>query len=199
MSLSSDYRECISMSRQLGDQYYTPPTLADALMRRLIADGWVTPDCSVLEPSAGGGAFVTALQRHVSDDVIAIDIDAPDSICCDFLDWTMPADLVCGNPPFRDAERHVRHALGLRNHGGTVAFLLRLAFLEGKCRADFWNANPPSMVYVLRERPSFIRIGEDGTRVNTGTDSCAYGFFVWRADMPHGHRGSGLDFLSWKQ
>ncbi len=86
---------------------------------------------------------------------------------------------VVGNPPFKQALDHVEHALSLAFAmranptlpAGGVAMLLRLAFLEGEVRRRFWERYPVTDLHVMTRRPSF-----------TGgkTDSCAYGFFVWR-------------------
>ena len=40
------------------------------------------------------------------------------------------------NPPFRDAEAHVRHALSLLPRRGTLAVLLRMNWMAAKGRAD---------------------------------------------------------------
>lgn len=115
-------------------------------------------------------------------DLHAVDIAAPDPgmasafFQTDFLKFTVPSngryELVIGNPPFNDAEAHVRHAMSLAYPGGHVAFLLRLALLESAARIPFWEEFPARRVYVLSQRPSFTGNGK--------TDSCAYAFFVWR-------------------
>jgi trans-aconitate methyltransferase len=134
---------------------------------------------SVLEPSVGGGAFARAVaQRWPQALLEGVDIDPTvtgrhdvDSFeCCDFLAHYTQYDLIVGNPPFTHAESHVRQALSLAAPGGVVAFLLRLAFLEGQRRRALWDAFPPAEVHVLSRRPSFT---------GGGTDSAAYGFFVW--------------------
>ena len=90
---------------------------------------------------------------------------------------------IVGNPPYREAEAHIRHALGLARN---VAFLLRLGFLESSRRLPFWAEHPPSEVYVLAQRPSFTK---------GATDSTAYGWFVWR----DGRAGPTLlHILDWK-
>jgi hypothetical protein len=74
------------------------------------------------------------------------------------------------NPPYSQAKAFVQRAISeAAPNRGTVAALLRLAFMEGQARAEFhkWN---PSDVFVLKKRPSFA-----GGR----TDSCAYAWFVW--------------------
>lgn len=76
-----------------------------------------------------------------------------------------------------------------------VAFLLPLSFLESAERGvkskvhktPFWKEHPATCVYVLSERPSFT---------GKGTDSNAYGFFVWqnrRVKYP-----TRLEMISWR-
>lgn len=165
------------------DAYYTPPELAARLVGLLpIERGDV-----VLEPHAGGGAFVNALRarnRAAKDVVIcAADInpDAPgvqmegvgNMPGLDFLSNLLSPedgiDWVIGNPPYDNAAAHVKEALRLTRKG--VGFLLRLAFLESASREAFWKEHPPAYVYILSRRPTFTGDGR--------TDSCAYGFFVW--------------------
>lgn len=76
-------------------------------------------------------------------------------------------DVAIGNPPFRYALECIEAA---RRVARITAMLLRLDFLESDERAEFLRAWTPD-VYVLPDRPSFT--GE-------GTDSTAYGWFVWR-------------------
>jgi len=159
------------------DRYYTPKPLARALTALLD----VKRGDRVLEPSAGGGAFVEALAGRGCR-VTSLDVDpgAPalhmgeHAQVCDFLEYpgsSMGFAWVVGNPPYRDAGAHVRRALRLAPR---VAFLLRLAFLESAERLPLWRAYPARHVYVLARRPSFT---------SGGTDSAAYGFFVW--DLNH--------------
>lgn len=172
------------------DAYYTPDDLAEALVQRLPI-GWHDV---VLEPSVGGGAFARALKRGACRRVVGIDVDdqADGLLDCDlahvgdFLEQRFAGrvEWVVGNPPYRDAEAHVRRALEVTM--GSVAFLLRLGFLESSKRADLWACTPLRKVWVLQERPSFT---------GGGTDSAAYGFFWW--DLSH--RGPAeVDWLSWR-
>lgn len=168
------------------DAYYTPDAVAVAIVRGLrLLRGTV-----VLEPSAGGGAFVRALVEAGAI-VTTIDIDPAAAglgqghaaAVCDFLRYRRRHSWIVGNPPFNDAEAHVRHALSLADGG--VAFLLRLAFLESTKRAALWREHPPARVDVLSRRPSFT---------GGGTDSAAYAVFRWEA----GHTGPpALGWLDW--
>jgi hypothetical protein len=195
------------MARDKLDRYYTPQRLADVLVSRLLADGFVpsTGRISALEPSVGGGAFALAARsafgERASMHVMDVDPDAPglrlvrgggharDIVRVGDFGATIPTnrhDVVLGNPPYRQAELHVRKALSSLVDGGVLGMLLRLAFLEGKCRIPFWAEYPAAKLYALSERPSFT----DG-----GTDATAYGFFVWRRGY---HAKTLLEVLSWK-
>jgi len=169
-----------------GDAYYTPDDVAAACVRAIAPRLLVGDPPLIIEPSVGGGAFIRATNAIGLDDTYAIDINgdaaglglATAYSVGDFaaLNIELPAcrTWVIGNPPYNHAQRHVERAMSLampeRGESGGVAFLLRLAMLEGKGRASFWQAYPPTEVHVLTRRPSF-----------TGgkTDSCAYAFFVW--------------------
>jgi len=159
----------IAERREL-DAYYTPDELAAFLVGLLP----IEPTDTVMEPHAGGGAFVRAL-LPVCSRVLACDVnpEAPGLDLAhsahrgDFLTCGISGRWTVGNPPFRGHEAHIDHALSLSRH---VAFLLRLAVMESRGRISMWQRWPLRKVWVLAERPSFT----DG-----GTDSCAYGFFWW--------------------
>jgi hypothetical protein len=95
----------------------------------------------------------------------------------------LSADWIVGNPPYNQAEAHIRRALGL---SGQVAFLLRLAMLESRARVDLWRKHPARKVWVLAERPSFT---------NGKTDSAAYGWFWWDQTW---EGPTELEVVSWR-
>jgi hypothetical protein len=171
------------------DAYYTPDALAVALVGLLP----IEPTDTVLEPHAGGGAFVRALLPRCSG-VMACDINpdaeglriASASWDLDFLSMRQPSSArwIVGNPPFRGFEAHVDHALTLSRH---VAFLMRLAVTESAGRVPMWQRWPLRKVWVLAERPSFT----DG-----GTDSAAYGWFWF--DTHHDGPAEIVPGWSWK-
>lgn len=173
------------------DAYYTPDLVARACLGTIKADlsRDMGPQCRVWEPSAGGGAFVRAATA-LGCDVFASDLQAlPGTDVHNALDgwdsrWGARPHWIVGNPPFNEAEEHARMALETARIG--VGMLLRLAFLEGAKRRDFWKTWPAAEVYVFTSRPSFT---------GGATDSCAYGWFVWR----HAHAGpTTLHHLDWK-
>ena len=160
------------------DRFYTNTVLAEAIVAEL-PESLGKDSRGVWEPHVGGGAFAMAVQRRwpkarvrVSD----IDPTAPalrdlGGTCSDFLSMSPKSKpwLIIGNPPYGEAEAHVRHAL--EQTRGHVVFLLRLAFLESAARVGFWASSPLRKVWVLAERPSFTSDGK--------TDSCAYMAAWW--------------------
>lgn len=163
------------------DRFYTPDDLAAQIVALL-------PEPKVVvEPSIGGGAFISALQDRWGHrpKYYGVDIDpaAPGFQLCDGYavgDWLVLAekleqltdvrpDLVIGNPPFgRHVEgkkrpepvalQHVERALALTTR--YVAFYLRLGFLASEDRAPLFEAYPPRLVIVLQGRPSFTGDGK---------------------------------------
>ena len=160
-------RALAESERRTDDSYFTPDLLATKLVGLIPVAG-----CVCWEPHAGGGAFVRALTVAGAAAVIAGDINGRWGGPRDFLAESMPPvarlDWIVGNPPFRNHEAHIDHALGMAPN---VAFLLRLAVMESAARAPMWKRWPLRRVTVLAERPSFTK---------GGTDAAAYGFFWWQ-------------------
>lgn len=193
--------------RAENDRYMTPERVAATCVHRLWFDGWLSPNhpLDLLEPHAGAGSFVAAMRQHfprasITAADIVDDSDRWQSVGAsrvhvgDFLTDTPQPDVwaewdaIVGNPPYASAEAHVRRALGrVVDHGGIVAMLLPLSFLESQTRIPFWREHPAACIYVLAERPSFT---------GKGTDSNAYGFFIWqsrRVKYP-----TRLEVISWR-
>lgn len=174
----------------MNDAYYTP----DDVAAKCLATLKLRPGERVLEPSVGGGAFARGA-RAAGCKVIGCDIDydARGFVDCDwsligdFTRWRRSdltggaVDWVLGNPPYSHAQEHIESAFTLEPTYG-VAFLLRLAFLECEKRRAFWAAHAPREVHVLINRPSFT---------GGGSDSAAYGWFVWTM------RGRATPTLVW--
>ena len=129
------------------DLYQTPAPATRALLAAEPLDG------SIWEPANGRGAISDVL-RAAGFHVIATDLadygvqDARGGV--DFLAQTAAPDgvtTILTNPPFMYANEFVRHALTLVPR---VAFLLRLAFLEGVGRSDIIEGGQLARVYVFR-------------------------------------------------
>lgn len=161
------------------DDFYETPAWA---VRRFL-DGWhvkssVSGRSRWLEPSAGGGAIVSAVESFYANPprFVAIDINPrgfgigrQDFLSADCTTET-PFNVCIGNPPYKLAMEFIEKGLQCATE---VCYLLRLNFLEGAKRNAFLRANPCD-VYVLPNRPSFT---EDGH-----TDATAYAWMVFGGD-----------------
>ena len=134
--------------RSVGELYETPASAVDALLQHTkLVLGMFNANSStlrgpVLEPSAGKGAIAKRL-RHHGHTVVAYDLHdwygaegVEPSI--DFLAQsdTRGCKSIVMNPPFKDADAHVRHALNILPQHGTLYVLLRLTWIAAKKRAD---------------------------------------------------------------
>lgn len=173
--------------RDKDDHYPTPAELCRAAIRTLPRP--LAPRL-VLDPGCGDGVWGWALL----DQIDLHTQPAPQIVGVDTRDVQVPLgytmlyhtdfvncsggihenyDLILGNPPYRQAEAFIRKSLTLLTDGGTLLFLLRLAFLEGQERGDgLWRECPPMRVDVCARRPSFT-----GDR---RTDATAYMVATWR-------------------
>lgn len=163
--------------RQKFDQYFTPDAVASALVE-IVASRIYEP-ARILEPSCGSGAFIRAASAMwPRASIVGVDIDphvetdAPPFERCvqDFREHSGEYELIVGNPPFSEAQAHVEHALSLLSERGTLAFLMRVGFLESKARFEFNRNHMPREVHVLDRRPKFT---------GKGSDSTPYALFIW--------------------
>jgi len=142
---------------------------------------------TIWEPACGDGAMAEVLRAR------GYQVEASDlfdrgygQTGVDFLTTDRRVPNIVSNPPYNSAEGFITSAL--RQAEGKVAFLLRLAFLEGSSRGSgLFKTNPPSHVHVFSERVTFAPAGV--TLTNGGTT--AYGWFVWDRET------DGPTVLSW--
>ena len=151
------------------DFYPTPSWATRALMDHESFEG------SVLEPACGDGSMAQVLMDHGLE-VFASDLydRGFGRSGIDFLKSKENYNNIITNPPYNIAGDFVLHALKKSTH--KVAFLLRLAFLEGAERQKtIFNETPLARVWVFSERVTFYPKGEE--RISGGTT--AYAWFVW--------------------
>jgi len=72
----------------------------------------------------------------------------------DFLKDKTKRDVILTNPPFSIAKAFITHALDLSEE---VYMLVRLNFLGSQERREWWRKNPPNALFILSERPNFVR------------------------------------------
>lgn len=156
------------------DFYPTPAWATHALCEVESFDG------DIWEPACGDGAMADVLRAR------GYQVEASD-LCdrgygetgIDFLEADRRVANIITNPPYNSAEGFIGSAL--RQADRKVAFLLRLAFLEGAARGDgLFKTTPPSRVHVFSERVTFAPPGV--TLTNGGTT--AYCWMVWDKAAP---------------
>jgi hypothetical protein len=162
--------------RRIFDRYQTPLLTIETIFpyiawRRVRTFG---------EPCKGTGNILTVLDTY----------SAQQEFSC-FVNWCEIAegldyfqstwkglDLILTNPPFNQAHKFLELSL---QQAKTVVYLMRLNILgsgggsrarpETRARSLFLQANPPSHLFALSERPSFRSTGS--------TDSTEYAWFAW--------------------
>lgn len=184
-----------------GDRYYTSPWLVRQCVEIVLPQVLAAPPRSILEPSAGGGAFTQKLRTAFPSTIIhANDLDtavktwkgADESMHTDFLGWQKAPlnngdfyDLCVGNPPFTLAMKFVRAGLRVAN---TVVYILRQGFMSSKERCPILRDEiRPTNVHVIAHRPSFTADGN--------TDSADYVFITWSRLPPVMPVTTQLDWL----
>lgn len=146
------------------DAHYTPTLLARALVLGLAIRRWgyPPPGATIIEPSVGGGAFARIVKEAFPDcRLVGIDVDprAEGGAFCDdfvvgsFTEWQPDEEpwAIVGNPPFKEAEEHVRHALTM--HPKHLGLILPVDFLGSQGRLPFWRECAPDIVHILVPRP----------------------------------------------
>jgi hypothetical protein len=161
------------------DGYATPPVAVEALLRveQLNKNIW--------EPANGFGDISTTLKKHrhttFTSDVhrwhksteYVVDFRACKNLPKRFRNG---CDIIT-NPPFVLALEFAQTALKLLPRGFKLCLLLRLQWLEGIKRFEFFKQNPPRIVHVFSWRiPRMHRFGYKGK--NGGT-TMAFAWFVW--------------------
>jgi len=163
------------------DFYPTPAWATHAMLEVETFDG------PIWEPACGDGAMADVLRQR-GHEVAASDLydRGHGETGLDFLTADRRVANIVSNPPYHSAEGFI--AAALRQADSKVAFLLRLAFLEGASRgAGLFKTSPPSRIHVFSERVTFAPAGV--TLTNGGTS--AYAWYIWD------QAASGPTTLSW--
>lgn len=159
------------VERAKNDFYATNPKAIDLLL------DVETFNHRILEPACGMGHLSKRLEE-LGHRVFSYDLvdrgygKAP----YDFLKRTKPfnGDIIT-NPPYGLALEFIQKSLELIPTGNKVALYLKIQFLEGKERRDFFEKSPPKTIYVLSGR---MACGKDGV-FSTTRGAIAYSWWVW--------------------
>ena len=154
--------------RQKDDFYATPPEATQQLLDVEKFEG------KIYEPCCGQGHISKVLIKN------GYDVESSDLVNrgygksnIDFLMEYQTRDNIITNPPYgRLLMQFVRQTQKIADK--KIAMLLKLTFLEGQERKEFFKEYPPTRVHVFSKRLSLMKNGEsyDGGMM-------ALAWFVW--------------------
>lgn len=160
--------------RQNEDYYATEPKAMELLLE-------VEQFSPVIWECACGGGHLAQVLENNGYEVIATDLiyrGYGDKESLNFLEETLEdfeGDIIT-NPPYKYALEFVQKALDSVNVGNKVAMFLKLQFLEGKQRKQFFIQNPPKVIYVSSSR---LLCAMNGEFEKITSSAVAYAWFVW--------------------
>ena len=160
--------------REEHDYYATDPIA----IKVLLEDGKAELDKNVWECSCGEGHLSKELEKYGytvrSTDLIDRGFGKGG---VDFLQYNEPWDGdILTNPPYKQAQAFVEHALDLIPEGHRVYMFLKLQFLEGKGRRKLWERRELETLYVSSSR---ILCAKNGKFTNDGS-AVAYGWYCFK-------------------
>jgi len=168
-------------NREERDFYATDPNSLRRFLDRIKEDNIELSD-TIWENACGIGTLVDVLKEYkykvVYSDII--DRGYPGTITQDFLEIDKLNILFDGdiltNPPFKYALDFIKKSLSVIPDGKHVIMFLKLTFLEGKERREFYKENPPKYVYVFSDRQECFINGDFSARKGS---TVAYCWYIW--------------------
>ncbi|MCD8206585.1 MAG: hypothetical protein LUD72_01465 [Bacteroidales bacterium] len=161
------------------DYYATDPKAAEWLLR--IED--IPKDRPVWECACGELHLSDVFSNH-GYDVVSTDIVARVQGVAEY-DFLQPVNdgrfgrarcTIITNPPYRYAMEFVRRALEWVAEGERVCMFLRLQFLEGRERGEFYREFPPRRVWVSSSR---IKCAKNADFEHMTGSAMCFAWFVW--------------------
>tara|TARA_R100001594_G_scaffold19178_2_gene37405 strand:+ start:1278 stop:1907 length:630 start_codon:yes stop_codon:yes gene_type:complete len=153
--------------RQKDDFYATPEPTTEALLHVEKFKG------GVREPCCGEGHMSKVLIKH------GYNVQSTDLVDrgygqsrVDFLLETKTCDNIITNPPYKNALDFAEKSVQLAT--SKCALLLKLNFLEGVKRKEFFAVYPPETIYVFSQRQSLMKNG-----VSYQGGMMALAWYVW--------------------
>lgn len=174
----------VNYERVENDFYATDPQSVRDLLDNCKIEG-----DSFYEPCVGQGHIAKVLTDYFPNAKIIgsdlVDRGYPNTIIGDFVKSNIEVekvDWIITNPPYSLAKEFIDKSLTLSNKG--VAMFLKIQFLEGQARKDWFKTTPLKYVYVFSKRQDPWRDGESlnpKTGKKWGSTMC-FAWFVWEQD-----------------
>lgn len=166
--------------RQTEDFYATDP-----IATRLLLEVEELSD-TVIDNSYGAGHLMLPILES-GRKVIGFDIEDRGNnefiefYKCDFFgikEIPKGMDIVC-NPPYSSGLEFVQHSLDLLEEGRKLCVFLKIQFLEGKKRKQFFLNNPPKTIYVSSSRILCAKNADFARMIEGGGSAVGYAWYVW--------------------
>lgn len=158
--------------REKHDYYATDPKAAELLLE-------VEPELDNIWECACGEGHLAKVFHKAGKLAKASDLidRGYGDFYCDFLQpFTFWNGDIVTNPPYKYAKEFIENALRIVGSGKKVCMFLKLTFLEGKGRKEFFKKYPPKTIYVCSGR---IKCAMNGDFDATGQSAACYAWFVW--------------------
>lgn len=151
------------------DLYETPRKITEMLLDKLE----LSKDIKILEPANGMGAISNVLKER---GYYCDTSDLREGV--DFLKTVGQEnyDMIITNPPYKFAQEFVEKSFEHIKEGGQVIMLLRLSFLEGKGRYNFFKTKGLKKLLISSGRITMFPFGQEIPK-NKGT--LAYAWYIW--------------------
>jgi len=178
----------VGFERVENDFYATPP---ESVLSLLEVEDF--NNGTILEPCCGQGHISEILKKYTNSSVGSCDIidRGYGNLQIDFLNENssfMCIDFIITNPPYKLAKEFVDRSLQIATK--KVAMFLKIQFLEGQARKEWFKNTPLKTVYVFSKRQSPLRNGES-INPNTGkswSSTMCFCWFVWE----QGYKGKPI-------
>ena len=161
----------IDRERQENDYYATDPIAVEKLLEK------ETFNKAIWECACGGGHISEVLRKHNyyvnSTDKYSYGYEHQD-MCYDFLEAKPTEYDIITNPPYKYALEFCEKAIEVTKN--KVAMFLKLTFLEGKKRLEFFKKYPPKKIYVFSSR---VKCAMNGDFDSIGSSAVCYAWFIW--------------------
>lgn len=151
---------------------------------------------TILEPCCGQGHISKVLESNTNCKVWSQDLinrgygqGGIDFLKADFGDRKYTH--IVTNPPYKYAKEFVAKSLSITT--GKVAMFLKIQFLEGQARKEWFKNTPLKYVYVFSKRQVVLNNGLE-TNPKTGkkwANTMCFAWFVWE------HRYNGEPIIKW--
>lgn len=164
------------------DYYATDPRAV-----KMLLDKYQFKGKTFLEPCVASGNIANTVLEYYNhncfvDGVDIVDRGYPNTVVVDYLAYETENeyDCVISNPPFSLAQEFIEKSMELTTDDGQIAMFLKIQFLEGKKREEFFKKYPPKYIYVFRNRMATWNNGDklDPNGKRWATTMC-HAWFIW--------------------